>query len=337
MTHPSIDLLREDRLPHILCEGCGDGTIVNAMIQAIVESNLDLDNTVFVSGIGCSSRIPGYLKVDSLHTTHGRPIAFATGIKLAKPELKVIVITGDGDMAAIGGNHFMHACRRNIDMLVICANNYNYGMTGGQHSPTTPKDAKTTTTPEGSAEPPLDIARVAVACGANYVCRWTTLHPDQIKECIKKGIEREGFSLIEVMSQCPTVYGRRNKMRTAIKMIEWMKENTIPLRKAEQLEREGMHTSNKIVIGEFIDRKKIGLVRALKLVPEVEKEKIIEKEEIKVRKLSKKEKERLKKAREKIDRIIARLSSPKIRKSIEEEEGIRNAEKALLRRGKNAH
>jgi 2-oxoglutarate ferredoxin oxidoreductase subunit beta len=336
MTHPSIDLLREDRLPHILCEGCGDGTIVNAMIQAIVELNLDLDNTVFVSGIGCSSRIPGYLKVDSLHTTHGRPIAFATGIKLAKPELKVIVMTGDGDMAAIGGNHFMHACRRNIDMLVICANNYIYGMTGGQHSPTTPKDAKTTTTPGGSAEPSLDIARVAVACGANYVCRWTTLHPDQIKESIKKGIEREGFSLIEVMSQCPTGYGRRNKMRTAIKMIEWMKENTIPLRKAEQLEKEGMHTSNKIVIGEFVDRKKIGLVRALKLVPEVKKEKI-KKEEIKVRKLSKKEKEQLKKAREKIDRIIARLSSPKIRKCIEEEEGIRNAEKALLRRGKNAH
>ena len=330
--HPSEPLLRRDRLPHILCEGCGDGIIVNALLEAIVELGLPREKLVFVSGIGCSSRIPGYLLFDSLHTTHGRPIAFATGIKLANPELKVIVITGDGDMASIGGNHFLHAARRNIDMTVICSNNYTYGMTGGQVSPTTPRGWRTTTSPYGNVEPPMDIARVAAAAGANYVARWSTASPLQIKESIKEALTKEGFTLVEVLTQCPTALGRRNKLRTAVDMLRWYKENTIALHHAQELEEKGVDLSAKVVVGEFVDRDKPGLVRLLGLVKEEEKKE--EKEELpeeerRVRR--REEEERLREARKRILEAIAKLGSPKIRRMIELGGDIDKIEKELVK------
>ena len=327
-----LELLRKDRLPHILCEGCGDGIIVNALLEAIVELGLPREKIVFVSGIGCSSRIPGYLLFDSLHTTHGRAIAFATGIKLANPELKVIVITGDGDMAAIGGNHFLHAARRNIDITVICSNNYNYGMTGGQVSPTTPRGWRTTTTPYGNAEPPMDIAKVAAAAGANYVARWSTASPLQIKESIKKALTKEGFTLVEVLTQCPTAFGRRNKLRTAVEMLRWYKENTVALHHAQELEEKGVDLSAKVVVGEFVDRDRPGLVRLLGLVKEEKKEE--KKEELPAEKRAERrreEEERLREARRRILEAIAKLGSPKIRRMIELGMDVEKIEKELLK------
>ncbi len=327
-----LELLRRDRLPHILCEGCGDGIIVNALLEAIVELGLPREKLVFVSGIGCSSRIPGYLLFDSLHTTHGRAIAFATGIKLANPELKVVVITGDGDMAAIGGNHFLHAARRNIDMTVICSNNYNYGMTGGQVSPTTPRGWRTTTTPYGNAEPPMDIAKVAAAAGANYVARWSTASPLQIKESIKKALTREGFTLVEVLTQCPTAFGRRNKLRSAVDMLRWYKENTVALHHVRELEEKGVDLSAKVVVGEFADRDRPGLVRLLGLVKEEKEEEKKEEPPAEERAARRREEEeRLRKARKRILEAIAKLGTPKIRRMIELGMDVEKIEKELLK------
>ncbi len=326
-----LELLRRDRLPHILCEGCGDGIIVNALLEAIVELGLPREKLVFVSGIGCSSRIPGYLLFDSLHTTHGRAIAFATGIKLANPELKVVVITGDGDMAAIGGNHFLHAARRNIDMTVICSNNYNYGMTGGQVSPTTPRGWRTTTTPYGNAEPPMDIAKVAAAAGANYVARWSTASPLQIKESIKKALTREGFTLVEVLTQCPTAFGRRNKLRSAVDMLRWYKENTVALHHARELEEKGVDLSAKVVVGEFADRDRPGLVRLLGLVKDEKEEKKEEPPAEERAARRREEEEHLREARKRILEVIAKLGTPKIRRMIELDMDVEKIEKELLK------
>jgi 2-oxoglutarate ferredoxin oxidoreductase subunit beta len=329
MSEDILNLLRQDRLPHILCEGCGAGTVVNSLVQAMYNTGLDIDRTVFVSGIGCSSRIPGYLYLDSLHTTHGRPLAFATGIKLANPELEVIVIAGDGDLAAIGGNHFLHAAKRNIDITTICINNFNYGMTGGQHSPTTPIGARTTTTSAGNLEPPLDISRIAAAAGANYVARWTSIHVDKVTEAIQTGLEREGFSLIEVVAQCPTAYGRRNKMRTASKMMEWMRENTLPARKQDEwMRRDPVGATGKIFAGVYADRKAPGLLRTLGLVEEEAEE-----EETAAEKAVRKEvPEEVKKARAKIEAMIERISSPKVRMLLETRQEVMEAEKAALKK-----
>ncbi len=326
-----LELLRRDRLPHILCEGCGDGIIVNALLEAIVELGLPREKLVFVSGIGCSSRIPGYLLFDSLHTTHGRAIAFATGIKLANPELKVVVITGDGDMAAIGGNHFLHAARRNIDMTVICSNNYNYGMTGGQVSPTTPRGWRTTTTPYGNVEPPMDIAKVAAAAGANYVARWSTASPLQIKESIKKALTREGFTLVEVLTQCPTAFGRRNKLRSAVDMLRWYKENTVALHHARELEEKGVDLSAKVVVGEFADRDRPGLVRLLGLVKDEKEEKKEEPPAEERAARRREEEEHLREARKRILEVIAKLGTPKIRRMIELDMDVEKIEKELLK------
>ncbi len=327
--HPSLRFLRAERMPHILCEGCGNGIVVNAMLEAMVELGVDMEKVVFVSGIGCSSRIPGYLRFDSLHTTHGRPIAFATGIKLANPELEVIVITGDGDMASIGGNHFLHAARRNMDLLVICSNNYNYGMTGGQVSPTTPLGWRTTTSPYGNAEPPMDIARVASAAGANYVARWSTASPLQIKQAIKKALRKEGFRLVEVLTQCPTVFGRRNRLRTAVEMLRWYRENTVALHHAEELERQGIDLSAKVGVGEFADRNKPGLVRRLGLVREEEAEK--EEEAAAEAVAPAEEDERIREARRRILEAIEKLSTPRVRRMIELGMDVEKIEEELLK------
>ncbi len=252
--HPYERFLRKDRIPHIWCEGCGNGIILNSFARALDELNMDLDKVVVVSGIGCIGRISGYTNTDSFHTTHGRAIAFATGVKLANPDLKVVVISGDGDLFAIGGNHFIHAARRNIDIQVICANNFIYGMTGGQVGPTTPLDTWTATTPYGNIEQAFNLVHLASACGSVYVARWTTLHTRWLTESITKALQKEGFSFIEVISECPEIFGRHNKMDTAVKMMKWFKE-------ASQVEhfsdpaKAGI-TPDRIAVGEFVDIEK---------------------------------------------------------------------------------
>jgi len=259
--HPLERFLREWMIPHIWCEGCGNGIILNCFVRALSELNLDLNKVVVVSGIGCIGRISGYTNTDSYHTTHGRAIPFAIGAKLAKPELKVVVISGDGDLFAIGGNHFIHAARRNIDIPVICANNFNYGMTGGQYAPTTPLDAWTTTTPYGNIEHPFNLVHLAAASGAVYVARWTTLHVRRLTESIKKALQKEGFSFIEVISPCPELYGRYNQMKTGLDMMKWFKEASEVQHHLDPAKAE--ITPSKIVLGEFVDIEKPSFGRFL--------------------------------------------------------------------------
>jgi len=253
--------LRDLKLP--FCQGCGAFTVMDAFLRAVYELGYeDLSKFVFCSGIGCASWIPSpYFMADSIHTPHGRSIPVATGVKLLKPDLNVVVFGGDGDIAGIGLSHFIHAARRNLDILVIMVNNMVYGMTGGQVAPTTPLKVKTTTTPYGSFEYPLDAAKLAVAAGANYVARWTTAHLNQLKEAIKKAIQTKGFRFIEAVSQCPTAYGRRAGFKNAGEMIKWFRENAIPLWQAEKLDEDSL--AQKIVVGEFVERKRPTLVEAV--------------------------------------------------------------------------
>ena len=252
-----LDWYRTERLPHIYCAGCGNGTVINCTLAAVEEMGWRKEDVVFVSGIGCSSRAPGYIDTDGLHTTHGRALAFATGVKLAKPDLHVVVFTGDGDLAAIGGNHFIHACRRNVDMTVICMNNQIYGMTGGQGSPTTPRGAFSSTTPFGSDEDVFDLSLLAIAAGASYVARWTSYHVKELTKAIRVGLEMPGFSFIEAMVQCPTGYGRRNKLREGSDMLEWMRRHSILVQKKERLEREGEPIPpDMITLGELARRER---------------------------------------------------------------------------------
>ncbi len=245
--------LRTDRLPNIFCAGCGNGIVMNTFFNGMELAEIDFDNLALVSGIGCSSRVPGYIKCDSLHTTHGRPIAFATGLKLANPELDVVVFTGDGDAAAIGGNHLIHGARRNIDLTVICINNSIYGMTGGQISPTSPTGSYGSTAPFGAVEKPFNLSELTKAAGASYVARWTTAHPVQLSNAIKKGLLNKGFSFIEAVSQCPTYFGRKNKMKTAVSMMQWMKDESILKRKADTLNETELE--GKLIVGEFQNKK----------------------------------------------------------------------------------
>lgn len=220
---------RMNRLPHIWCPGCGNGIVMKAIVQAIDKSDLDHDKTVIVSGIGCSSRASGYMNFDTLHTAHGRAIPFATGLKIANPELNIIVITGDGDATAIGGNHFIHGARRNIDLTVVLFNNNIYGMTGGQASPLTPLGKTATTAPYGTVDRAFDPCSLAQAAGATYVARSTAFHVIQLVDLIKQGINNKGFSLVEAITQCPIAYGRRNKLGDAPNMLKWMSEHAAPL------------------------------------------------------------------------------------------------------------
>jgi 2-oxoglutarate ferredoxin oxidoreductase subunit beta len=262
LRHPYEKFLRKDRIPHIWCEGCGNGIILNCFARALDELDIDLDKVAVVSGIGCIGRISGYTNTDSFHTTHGRPIAFATGVKLANPELTVAVISGDGDLFAIGGNHFIHAARRNLDIKVICANNFIYGMTGGQGGPTTPLETWTTTTPYGNIEQAFNLVHLAAACGAVYVARWTTLQTRWLTESIKKALQKEGFSFIEIISECPEIFGRYNKMDTALKMMKWFKEASVVQHFSDPA--KAVITPNRIVVGEFIDIEKPSYNRLLK-------------------------------------------------------------------------
>lgn len=240
---------RTENLPQIWCPGCGHGTITRAITLAIDKAGLDKDKVCIVSGIGCSSRAPGYLDFNTLHTTHGRALAFATGIKFAHPELKVIVITGDGDCTAIGGNHFIHACRRNIGITTIVYNNNIYGMTGGQYSPTTPKFDKGTTAPYGNIDKAFDICNLAASAGATYVGRGTAYHANLLTSLIQNAINNDGFSVVEAVSVCPTYYGRKNKKGNAVDMYEWQKNHAVNISAASKMSPEALE--GKFLIGEF--------------------------------------------------------------------------------------
>jgi 2-oxoglutarate ferredoxin oxidoreductase subunit beta len=244
--------LREDRLPHIWCPGCGLGTVLGCFLSGLLKSGLLLDKVVMVSGIGCTGRAAGYVRLDSFHTTHGRAIPFATGLKLANPELKVVVFSGDGDLISIGGNHFIHAARRNMDMTVICVNNFNYGMTGGQVGPTTPLGARTTTSPYGNAEYPFNIPYMATASGAVYVARWTAMHVRRLEAAVKEALLKRGFSLIEVISPCPTTYGRRNRQPTGLDQMRYYRNNSVIKNGADPRDVD-IELGGKIVVGKFID------------------------------------------------------------------------------------
>ncbi|MDR2624054.1 MAG: 2-oxoacid:ferredoxin oxidoreductase subunit beta [Methanobrevibacter sp.] len=252
--NPYIKYFRKDRLPTIFCSGCGIGIAINSFLKGFESSELDFNNLSLVSGIGCSSRIPGYINCDSLHTSHGRALSFGTGLKIANPDLDVVVFTGDGDAAAIGGNHLIHAARRNINLTVICINNNIYGMTGGQVSPTSPEGSLATTAPYGSIDTPFDLVDLVAAAGATFVGRWTTAHPLQLSKSIKNGLLNDGFSFIEIVSQCPTYYGRKNNLKTPVSMIKMFKENSINKRRADTLSDEEL--SAKIIVGEFVDKKR---------------------------------------------------------------------------------
>jgi len=247
--HPLDDLLRTDRIPHIWCPGCGIGTAFAATLTAIKDSGLDLEQTAMVSGIGCSGRGAGYAKLDSYHTTHGRAIPFATGLKLANPKLNVVVFSGDGDLFAIGGNHFIHAARRNMDLTVICVNNLNYGMTGGQAAATTPHLAKTTTTPVGNPESPFNLPLLAYASGATFIARWTIMHGRDMVESLTEALLHRGFSFVEILSPCPVNYGRRNKEKP-LETLKLYEEKSIIKNKANPLEIT-MDAEKGIVLGNF--------------------------------------------------------------------------------------
>ena len=226
---PVKDYLRLRFFPHIWCPGCGHGIVMSGMIRAIEEIGLQKNEVVVVSGIGCSSRVAGYLDFHTMHTLHGRALAFATGVKMGRPDLTVIVPMGDGDALAIGGNHFIHAARRNIDLTAVIMNNRIYGMTGGQGSPTTPHGMKSTTSPLGIEDPPFDLVELAKGAGASFVARTTTYHAKEMTRIIARGIRHKGFAVVEVMSQCPIYYGRQNNLTNGVEMMKEFRDHTAPI------------------------------------------------------------------------------------------------------------
>ncbi len=250
--HPMDDLLRTERLPHIWCPGCGLGTALTCFISALIRSGLDQDKVAVVSGIGCTGRVAGYVRLDSFHTTHGRAIPFATGLKLGNPELKVVVFSGDGDLVTIGGNHFIHAARRNMDMTVICVNNFNYGMTGGQVGATTPIGGITTTSPYGNYEYPFNVSALAAASGAVYVARWTVLHARRLERSITEALLKPGFSLIEVISPCPTGFGRRHRQRQGLDTMRYYHEHGVIRHGADPRDAD-IGLNGDIIEGKFVD------------------------------------------------------------------------------------
>jgi len=246
--------LRINKLPLIWCAGCGDGIVLKAMLRAIDRIGLSNDEITMVSGIGCSSRLTGYVDFNTLHTTHGRAIAYATGVKMVKPEMTVIVVTGDGDATAIGGNHYIHAARRNIDITVVLFNNNIYGMTGGQVSPTTPVGYNASTAPYGSVENTFNISGLAEAAGASFVARGTVYDALKLDKMIEKAILKKGFSVVEVMTPCPTAFGRRNRLGNGAAMTKQLKEDAVSVKKAEAMSEEEL--ASKIVTGIFVDRER---------------------------------------------------------------------------------
>jgi 2-oxoglutarate ferredoxin oxidoreductase subunit beta len=253
LEHPLHKYVRPGAFVTAACPGCGNGIVAQAMLRAIHNLDLSMDDFIFVSGIGCSAWIPSpYFHADVLHTTHGRPLAFATGVKFGLPEKHVVVISGDGDLVAIGGNHFIHAARRNLPVLCILVNNFIYGMTGGQVGPTTPTGQRTTTTPYGNPEPDFNIVKLAEGAGASFVARWTIYHARQLTRTLQKALQRDGFRLIEVITQCPTHVGRRAALGSSVQMIERFRDTSITVARAQKMSPQELE--GKIVVGEIVDR-----------------------------------------------------------------------------------
>jgi len=252
---PMAEFLRMERMPHIWCPGCGIGSVVNCFAEAVKKSAIDMDKLAVVSGIGCSGRVAGYVKLDSIHTTHGRAIPVATGLKLANPDLKVVVFSGDGDIFGIGGNHFIHAARRNMDIMVICINNFTYGMTGGQVTPTTPQTANASTTPYGNYEYPFNLPFLADASGATYVARYTSLNARRITKSIREAFNHKGFSLIEVIAPCTTLYQRRNRLGDGMDALEYYKSEA-EVEKGVDTRDVGIDFQSDIAMGRFVKRDK---------------------------------------------------------------------------------
>lgn len=276
--------LRHDKkFPHVWCPGCGIGILLGSLIRAIDRLGFTKDEIVLVSGIGCSGRIPVYVDFNTLHTTHGRALTFATGIKLTKPELKVIVIMGDGDATAIGGNHFIHAARRNLELTAIIVNNNIYGMTGGQYSPTTPYGQRATTAIYGSVENSFNIAELAVCAGAIFAARGTVYHVRQLDGLIEKALLKKGFGVVEVISQCHTHYGRLNKLGNHIEMMKWQRDNAVTVEKAKKMNPQEM--AGKFEIGILVDRE------APSYIEEYQKVRQRAKEALSLRSTAKEEKE----------------------------------------------
>jgi 2-oxoglutarate ferredoxin oxidoreductase subunit beta len=262
LAHPAEWALRVDRLPHIWCPGCGIGIGLGCFIQALAEASIGLDRLCLVSGIGCTGRVAGYVKCDSFHTTHGRAIPFAMGLHLANPDLEVVVFSGDGDLAAIGGNHLIHAARRNVDITVICINNFTYGMTGGQSGPTSQIGARTSTTPKGNVEAPFNLPYLMASAGATYVARWTVLDLGRLRRSMVEALAHRGFAFIEVISPCPIYYGRFNRLGEALDELRYYKDNTIVRNDAPLPDCDLSTLGGKIVVGKFVeDRRPTFLAR----------------------------------------------------------------------------
>jgi 2-oxoglutarate ferredoxin oxidoreductase subunit beta len=245
------------KFPHVYCPGCGHGIVLGSLIRSVHKLGLEKDDVVLVAGIGCSGRMAVYVDFNTVHTTHGRVLSFATGIKMANPKLKVIVVMGDGDALSIGGNHLIHAARRNIGVTTLVLNNYIYGMTGGQSSSTTPMDSFSTTTPYGHLEKSFDLVDLARAAGANYVARSTVMHAKHMDKRITTALDRPGFNLVEIMTPCHTQYGRKNRFKSVVDMYSWLKETALPVQKYEALPEE--KRGEKMPIGTFVERDDPGL------------------------------------------------------------------------------
>lgn len=254
-SNPVEALLRNERMPHMWCSGCGIGTTVNCFSRALLESKADQNKISVVSGIGCTGRVAGYMNLDSFHTTHGRAIPFATGLKLANPELTVVVYSGDGDLFAIGGNHLIHAARRNLDLKIICVNNLTYAMTGGQTAPTTPQEVLTATAPYRTFDPAFNLPYLVDAAGAVYVARWTTFHVTQLERSMKEMFRKKGFSFIEIISPCPTLYQRRNKMGDGLDAMRFYKKASKIMNGALTSE-VALSKAGEIIVGKFVDRER---------------------------------------------------------------------------------
>ncbi|MCL1872916.1 MAG: thiamine pyrophosphate-dependent enzyme [Clostridiales bacterium] len=246
-----MDYLKTQKFPLFWCGGCGNGAVLGAIVRSFAALDYTLENTVVVTGIGCWGKADDYLTTNSFHGTHGRALAFATGIKLANPKLRVIALMGDGDGVTIGGNHFIHAARRNVDVTAILVNNFNYGMTGGQYSGTTPENSLTSTSRYGHIEAGFDICKLAEAAGAPFVARTATDNPPAMEKLISEGLDKKGFSFIEVIAPCPTHFGRNNGMRQAAELMQWVKDKSVSVAKAKTMSPEELH--DKLIMGKLVD------------------------------------------------------------------------------------
>ena len=260
--NPLENLLRMDRIPHIWCAGCGIGTVVTSFAEALKKEKSDLDKVAICSGIGCTGRVAGYVKLDSFHSTHGRSIPFATGVKLASPDTKVVVFSGDGDLSGIGGNHLIHAARRNMDLMVVCVNNFNYAMTGGQVAPTTPISANASTAPFGNFEYSFNLPYLAEASGATYVARWTSLHLRRVTKSMQEALRKPGFSFIEVIAPCVTLYARRNRLGDGLNLLKYYYDNS-EIKHGADTRTLDITYQGKLTVGTFVNKEKPTFLEAM--------------------------------------------------------------------------